>query len=140
MIRGPFDFKDYDLVKEVADEYVDGVKMVELVTDIRPQFGFPTYHPMRSSFYFGDKWFAAKWKENAIRDGDKKNFSTVHHLFQESRKAKLWKESAEKRRLEMVKMATDLIAFVELGEEDYETERILALSKVYDLRIQVVRL
>lgn len=136
IVRGPFKYET-DFVKVKLNELTDNLKDCVLVSDMRPG---REYNRSPSHFPQAEVWHQGRWLTNVRQGNDPKRFSTIvrHHAPYSGFKQQVQGQKA--RRLSMVRDATALVAFWDVGGKDEETESMIQLAKAYDLKLKVIRL
>jgi hypothetical protein len=132
IVRGPVGMDDYKTVREVLDKLTKGMKDVVLVSDsqIDREYSFSP-----SSFPLAERWLVDKWKREGA---PRRRFHKIVREHVPFTGDKQWKEGVKVRRRTMVTQADLLVAFVEPGTDDFETEEMVRLAKVFDVPVERV--
>lgn len=136
IVRGPGDYDDFDLVRAELDRLTAKYDRIVLVSDVRPDVW--SSRPSCSNFPLAEKWMQARWKKMASFGQDPTRFAEVVYHYQKWLDDKRWSAAVKQRRLDMITDADMLIAFHDVGGDDYETEEMIRLSKLYDLKLRKV--
>jgi hypothetical protein len=123
LVRGPRDYDDWRFVKDTLDKLTENYNDIVLVSDMRPD---EETHISPSYFPPAERW-AMLHKRIIVR----------HYAPYQG--VKKWKEGQKERRLDMIRDATAMIAFWAVGEDDFETEEMIRLAKLFDLKLKVIK-
>jgi hypothetical protein len=135
IVTGPKAFEDFAFVKTTLDKLTFQLFNITLISNMEPGKEH-TISP--ASFPQAEKWLNYRWRKNAVSGRDKTRYSTLVRYHAPGKGTKQWGEGVRQMRLDMIQDAQAVIAFLDVGGDDFHTEELVRLAKFYDLKLKVI--
>lgn len=127
IVSGPDKFTELDFMTLMLNRLTFQYDDVSLIAAQKPD------NEHLSIFQCASDWYENKWKRGW------KGYRLLRRHYPLYSGKKKWSDGMKQMRMEMIEECTHVVAFWDVGGNDFHTEELIRLAKIFDRKLKVFK-